>query len=255
MRNVKNLYLAWKLCYVTKNLLLLKTTLSHVMGQLIASRKHLFLFSCIYNTSGTPPRDAAKIARTTIHRVSVGVLRIELVGIWCFVVCRSRARPKEAAMTSPQSMKHYQGSCWRPVLTWMLAAASDELAGHHACSVSMFGDAQCTNMGGMKGELVWRCRSLTQQQAMQVCVDPVRTWLDFASWRRLLREDREPILSNLCTIAQRLTSLVHNYMCSFLVVCPAWIHVGVPYYIDQSDIKCPSSRDSIPNAYHVAPTR
>ena len=69
----------------------------------------------------------------------------------------------------------------------MFAAASDELAGHDACSSSMFGDAQCwrdyllpfgglkisiltefaTNeLGGIKGELVWRCRSLTQQQAM-----------------------------------------------------------------------------------------
>ena len=34
--------------------------------------------SGISNTSGTPPRDAAKTVRTTIHRVSVGVLRIEL---------------------------------------------------------------------------------------------------------------------------------------------------------------------------------
>ena len=41
------------------------------------------------STSGNLPRDAAKIVRTTIHRVSVGVLKIKIVGIWCFVVCRS----------------------------------------------------------------------------------------------------------------------------------------------------------------------
>ena len=34
------------------------------------------------NTSGNPPRDAAKMVRTTIRRVSVGGLRIKLVGIW-----------------------------------------------------------------------------------------------------------------------------------------------------------------------------
>ena len=70
----------------------------------------------------------------------------------------------------------------------MFAAASDELASHQACSGSIFGDAQCwrdylwpfrglkisilaefaTNeLGCMKGEL--------EQQAMQVCVDHVRT--------------------------------------------------------------------------------
>ena len=36
------------------------------------------------NTSGTPPRDSAKMVRTTIHRVSVGVLRIKL---WHLVYC------------------------------------------------------------------------------------------------------------------------------------------------------------------------
>ena len=36
------------------------------------------------NTSGNPPRDAAKAVRTTIHRVSVGVLRIEF---WHMVFC------------------------------------------------------------------------------------------------------------------------------------------------------------------------
>ena len=132
----------------------------------------------------------------------------------------------------------------------MFAAASDELAGHHACSCSMFGDAQCwrdylwpfrrlkiSNLAefatnevvGMKEELVWRCSSLTHQQAMQVCVAPVRTCLDFANRRPLPREDRESTLSNLSTVAERLTSLLQNYRCSFLVVCLVWIHVGVPY--------------------------
>ena len=36
------------------------------------------------NTSGTPPSDAAKIVRTTIRRVSVGVLRIKF---WHLVLC------------------------------------------------------------------------------------------------------------------------------------------------------------------------
>ena len=30
------------------------------------------------NSSGTPPGDASKIVRTTIHRVSAGVLKIKL---------------------------------------------------------------------------------------------------------------------------------------------------------------------------------
>ena len=37
------------------------------------------------NTSGGPPRDAAKIVRTTIHRVFVGVLRIKFHLVW--MVC------------------------------------------------------------------------------------------------------------------------------------------------------------------------
>ena len=43
------------------------------------------------NTSGTPPRDAAKRIRTTIHRVSVGVLRIKLhlVGYFVWVLSKT----------------------------------------------------------------------------------------------------------------------------------------------------------------------
>ena len=38
----------------------------------------------VVNTSGNPPRDAAKIVHTTVHRVSFGVLRIKL---WHLVHC------------------------------------------------------------------------------------------------------------------------------------------------------------------------
>ena len=39
----------------------------------------------LINTSGKPPRDAAKIVLTTIHRVSVRVLRIQVRLVHCFV--------------------------------------------------------------------------------------------------------------------------------------------------------------------------
>ena len=47
-------------------------------------RYHARHFACVRdsgrmtNTSGTPPRDPAKMVRTTIHCVSVGVLRIKI---------------------------------------------------------------------------------------------------------------------------------------------------------------------------------
>ena len=123
----------------------------------------------------------------------------------------------------------------------MFAAASDELAGHHACFGSMFGDAQCwrdylllfrglkisilaefaTNeLEGMKGELVWRCRSLTHPQAMQVCVVPVRTRLHSASRRPFPLEDRA--VSNLCTIsgAAFLSFARPGYTSAFLIKLP-----------------------------------
>ena len=48
------------------------------------------------NTSANPPRDAAKTVRTTIHRVSVGVLRIKLhvvlaLGVWTSI-CGNTSR-------------------------------------------------------------------------------------------------------------------------------------------------------------------
>ena len=54
---------------------------SIVMNMEVCPTSHLPenpTFPLILNTRGTPPRNAAKIVRTTNHRVSVGVLRIKL---------------------------------------------------------------------------------------------------------------------------------------------------------------------------------
>ena len=53
--------------------------------------------------------------------------------------------------------------------------------------------------------------SLTQQQAMRVCVRLVLIWLDFVSRRLLPLGDGEAAISNLCPIAERLTNLSQNH--------------------------------------------
>ena len=53
------------------------------------------------NTSGTPPRDAAKIVRTTIHRVTVGVLKIKLLAFGVLFSVGPEQDLNKAAMVLP----------------------------------------------------------------------------------------------------------------------------------------------------------
>ena len=92
-----------------------------------------------HNTSGPPLRDAAKIVRTTIHRLSVGSYEDQIVGIWCFVQCGSRARPPWFGLGGRTSVQIGHKNLTPPQ---RVAEASDELATLRGCSDPILCDAE-----------------------------------------------------------------------------------------------------------------
>ena len=77
--------------------------------------------------------------------------------------------------------------------------------------IDMLTEFAANELEDMEGELAGRCNSLTQQQAMRVCVRLDVIWLDFVSRRLLPLEEGEVAISNLCPIAGRLTNLLQNH--------------------------------------------
>ena len=81
------------------------------------------------NTSGNPPRDAAKIVRTTIYRVSVGVLRIKFHLVYCFVWVPSKTLKRLPWHISFMWLfvSHFSGSqdvSWKNLATELTSAES-----------------------------------------------------------------------------------------------------------------------------------
>ena len=79
-----------------------------------------------FNTSGTPPRDAAMIVRKTIHRVFVGVLRIKFWHmVLCYVWVPSKTLKGFHVVYIRQSFSSARS--WQSTILWKLEQFNDQL--------------------------------------------------------------------------------------------------------------------------------
>ena len=198
------------------------------------SRPKLYLgdIICGNNTTGNPPCDAAKIVRTTIHRVSVGVLTIRLHLVCYFVWVLS------------MNLKGFHGFCLRGMncnLGWLggvLVQVSNlhlvipalircsavlvvgatlvdlhrlEIQKRATSVIDMVTEFSTSEPEDMEGALAGRCNFLAQQQAMRFYVDLEMIWLDFVSRRPMPLEDEETTILQLYSITERLTNVFQKH--------------------------------------------